>query len=467
MSARVIALLWPLAAALPAAAQQPRAPVRPVPPPSAAGAHAQLRGVVYDSLARSPLAGARVLVQGTALGGTTDDGGRFRIDSVPVGRRTLFVEHPALDTVGLSNLTQTVTVTAGRPTVVEVSLPSLWTMRRAACAGRAVPMVRDSGLIYGAVRDAASGVRLAGVRVLVSWITARRGQTGVEVERPGVESRTDSLGNFYACDVPTDIVVTVQAAAGSFVTGRTERLLGPRGVARHDLTLSRSGTTVLDTVAGAQRGRAALAGTVRNEDGGARPGVRVGVDDAVGEAYSDADGRFLLTGLPAGSQMVMGRLIGFTAARAMVDLRDGDTAQVELAMRAVNVLDTIRVTASARASAELDEIQQRARMGAGYRLSEEELRTKSTMRTVFAGMPSLVVEGPSVFNFRLLGRVAAGYCGVNLYIDGRRAATDELQSYRPDQLIAVEYFPRSAEAPMRYQGASTCSVMLVWTRFIQ
>ncbi len=461
----VMLLLMPVAASAPAFAQQPRARTPAAQAP--AGTMGTLRGVVYDSLARMPLAGARVLVQGTALGATTDDGGRFRIDSVPAGQRTLFVEHAALDTVGLSNLTRTVTVLAGRPTVVELALPSLWTMRRAACAGRAIPMVRDSGLVYGVVRDAESGVRLAGARVLVSWISARRGQTGVEVERPGVETRTDSLGNYYACDIPTDIVFTVQAAAGALVTGQTERLLGARGVARHDLALSRSRTSYVDSVSGARRGRAVLAGVVRTEDGNPRPGARVSVDDAAGEAFTDADGRFVLAGLPSGSQMVMARVIGFTAARAQVDLRDGDTVRTELAMRAVNVLDTIRVTASARTSAELDEIQERARMGVGYRLSEEELRTKSTMRTVFTGMPSLNIEGPSAFNFRLLGRVPSGYCNVNLYIDGRAASTDELQSYRPDLLIAVEYFPRAAEAPLRYQSASSCSVMLVWTRFIR
>jgi hypothetical protein len=444
-------------------AQQPRA--RPAPASRAVGF---IRGVVYDSLAHAPLEGARVLVSGSELAATTDAGGRFRLDSVPAGTRTLIVEHPVLDTIGLSQLGTRVRLGAGRVAVVEIAIPSLWSMRRVACGGRATPFSRDSGLAFGAVRDAATGARLAGARVLVAWTTASRGPGGeLRVDRPTVAAATDSLGNYYACDVSTDYVVIVQAQAGASSSGATELLLGERGVARRDLLVSRT-PVVVDSLSGLRRGGATLVGTAIDEFGRPRPSARASVDDAVGEAFADTAGTFVLRNLPAGSQMLMVRMIGYSAARAMVDLRNGDTTRVTVQMREVTVLDTIRVTASRRANNELDELEERARSGFGYRFSAEQLRTRTSMRSVFQGLPNLTISGPSVYNFQLTAIVSGRNCPVSLYVDGMRGSVDELQSYRPEQLIGLEYYPRPEQAPLRFQQvASNCPIALVWTRFIR
>lgn len=460
------AVLLAIALAVPAAgaaAQQPRP--RPATPASAR--LGSLRGVLYDSLAHRPLEGARVLVRGSSVATTTDAGGRFRLDSLPPGRVLLLVEHAALDSVGLSGLVRQAQVTAGRITVIELAVPSLWTMRRAACRGRGAPSTSDSGVVYGAVRDADTGVRLAGARVIVSWVTASRSETGVRVERPNVTVPTDSAGNYYACDIPTEYVVTVEAAAGHGSTGRTELLLGERSVGRRDLLVSRDSAT-LDAASGLLRGRALLRGRVLDEFDRPRPSARVSVDDAVGEAFTDSAGQFLLRNLPAGSHMLMARFIGYSAARLMVDLRHGDTTEVEVRMRAVTTLDTIRVTASRRANAEIAGIEERARLGFGYRLDAEALRTRTSMRAVFEGLPSLNLSGQSVYRFRLTSIQSGRVCAVSLYIDGVRASEEELQSYRPDHLLAVEYYVRPAEVPARFQViGSQCPVALVWTRFIR
>jgi Carboxypeptidase regulatory-like domain len=453
--------------AAPLAAQQPRRATGVRPPPPGFGF---IRGVVYDSLLGRSLEGARVAVRGTALRVVTDASGRFRLDSVPSGSVTLAWSHPGLDSAGLSNLSQRVTVEPGRPVTVDLTVPSHATMRRLACR-QASTMGRDSGLVLGAVSDAETGERIAGAAVVVTWVTARRGPDGrLEVRRPRLEMLTDSVGHFYGCGVSTDLVATVQAGVDSFTSGVTELLIGPRGVARYDVTLSREDVPGARDTTGQRRGLATVLGTVRTENGLPRPSAVVQVDDAASMAYADSAGRFILMNQPSGSHMVMARMVGYSVARRRVDLRNRDTLRVELVMRQVTVLDTLQITARGRvAQNELADIQFRLRNGSGYYLTGEQVRERTAMRSVFQGLPSMTIEGRSVYDFTMYTMVSGRFCPVNLYVDGLRTDIQAIQSYRPSQIIAVEWYPRGNEGPARYQTLTDtrCGMLLIWTRFLQ
>ncbi|MFI5214489.1 MAG: carboxypeptidase regulatory-like domain-containing protein, partial [Gemmatimonadales bacterium] len=292
-----------------------------------------IRGVVYDSLLHAPLDSARVYINGTAIAAMTDEGGRFRLDSVPAGRQIIAFEREDLDSAGFATNLRRVDVVASRVTVVDLSVPSLETMHRAACPGGVQPGLRDSGVVFGSVTDARSAARLARARVSVSWVRAGRGPDGrVLVTRPSVESATDSLGNFYVCGVPSEYVVTVAASAGLFATGRTELLLGRRGIARRDLALSLDSLQLPDST-GLRHGTAVVMGRVFDDHDVPRPSARVSVDEAAGETYSDTDGRFALPGLPSGSQMLMVRMIGYSAVHVPIRLRGNDTSLVTIHLR--------------------------------------------------------------------------------------------------------------------------------------
>jgi hypothetical protein len=458
---RLAVQLGPFAVLLaaPVAAQQPQAP-RGV---------GFVRGVVYDSLLHAPLAGARVYINGTALSVLADEGGRFRLDSVPAGRHLLVFEHEDLDSAGLATNARRIEVTAGRVTVVDLATPSLATMYRAVCP-RLPQSARDSGLVFGAVADARSGVRLARARVHLAWVRAGRGPDGrVQVSRPQLDATTDSLGNFYFCGVPTEYIVTVAATAGRFSSGVTELLLGRRGLARRDLAVSRDTLSLPDS-SGRRRGTATLIGRVRDENDQPRPSARASVDEAPGEAFTDEDGRFVLRDLPAGSQMLMVRMIGYSATHVTVGLREHDTTVVGVRLHQLTVLDTMRVTASSlQGQIDLDELQQRRRIGLGYFISGEDVKRRQSMRAVVQGLPSMYIEGQTVFQFQPYTIVSGKPCATTIYVDGIRTDPEAIQSYRPDQLIGVEWFPRGSQAPLRYQPLENaeCSVMLIGTRFIR
>ncbi len=76
-------------------------------------------GVVIDAMKGGNVVGARVEIVGTNLFTATDDGGRFRLNNVPVGSRTL-----AVGSLGYAEGTQAVEVREGVPVQVSVQLKS-------------------------------------------------------------------------------------------------------------------------------------------------------------------------------------------------------------------------------------------------------------------------------------------------------------------------------------------------------
>ena len=118
---------------------------------------ATVRGVVHDSLAGRPLAGARV---GTADGlhaTTADANGRFVLDGVPVagGSLAVLAEHAAADSVGLATLAASVRLVAGGVAEVTVAIPSFRSSGRA-CSSASPTRCRPGP---GAVRRSATSRR--------------------------------------------------------------------------------------------------------------------------------------------------------------------------------------------------------------------------------------------------------------------------------------------------------------------
>ncbi|HJU64693.1 MAG TPA: carboxypeptidase regulatory-like domain-containing protein [Gemmatimonadaceae bacterium] len=439
----------------------------------------RITGTVYDSLLDAPLPGATVWLRGGTRLAVTDSGGRYALDSMPDGSQFVAFAHPDLDSLGLTTLGAPVTIRAGRTARLPLATPSLATFHRALCPGRA-PVGSDSGIVLGAVRDAESGVRLAGAVAVVEWSEVARSNTGkLEFRTPTLEATTDSIGDFALCGVPTGIVVAVQAQALPFHSGLAELVVPRRRIARQSLLLSRDTIgTAADVATGdslpaadsaatpapLRRGRAVLAGIVRDSLGRPQAGARVAVEDAEGEAVTNEVGRFLLNGLPSGTQTLDVRLIGYSPARRTVDLRARDTAFVDVTLQRLVVLREVRVDARSGMGRDRAEYEARRRLGFGYALADSSIQRLPTIRSVFYSLPELRVESMGAFDFRLLVQAPTGWCEPLLFIDGFPSDYEMLASYNPEDLVAVEAYPRAVMLPGRYTNPRTnCGSVLVWT----
>ena len=108
-------------------------------------------------------------------------------------------------------------------------------------------------------------------------------------------------------------------------------------------------TITLADAAAAQTGQGGLRGYVKDEQGGALPGVTVTATSPAliqpASAVSDAEGSYRLVNLPPGTYTIAAELAGFaTSRRQDVLLRAGVTFQVDVTMKIGTLSETITVS---------------------------------------------------------------------------------------------------------------------------
>jgi hypothetical protein len=170
---------------------------------------AVLHGVVFDSLAGAPLAGAIVSIAGGAYTDTTDASGEYQIETPTQGNFLVTFQHPRLALLGVP-AAASAALTRGQRTRVDLAVPGSPTLVAKACRTRPMHLETEA-LLVGQVADTA-GNPLVG-RVVVQWNTVgllRPGYRTVVGERgTRLLFDTDLAGRFWICGIPTGVEVKV------------------------------------------------------------------------------------------------------------------------------------------------------------------------------------------------------------------------------------------------------------------
>jgi hypothetical protein len=419
----------------------------------------EVHGVVYDSLRSQPLAGAVVSLAGDSRIARADARGRFVFDSVAPGVRTFAAQHAALDSVGFSGISARVTVTDGTMPIL-IAAPSFATLWRSACGSTRAP--KDSGFVYGTVRNALTEAAVPNAHVEVTWVDLRVDKARrISQERWSGESTTDASGNYGICGVPLDISLRVRATADSAGSGSIDLIGHGARVQRRDLLV---GPVELDTSTALPRGT--ITGIVTDTSGKPIADARV-IADGAPELRSSADGRFLVRGVPIGSRQVEVLAIGMSPILTVADVRASDTAFVVASMRKITTLDVIRVTASPMTRRLARDIDDRMRVGGGYFRDSSQVANHGSLFSVFFEFPSVTVQRTgrgSDFAIILPG-TSNRKCLANVVIDGRRSDFDELNFMRPADVAAIEVYPRRMRLPMQFVRNDDCGAVIVWTKW--
>jgi hypothetical protein len=451
----------------------------------AQGASARIEGVVIDSVHAKPAPGAIVLLTRISpepsefRSALTDGKGRFHFDSLVAGRYTVAFATPYLDSLSLSLPPQEVDLADGQKGRVDFATPSGPTLRAAACPG--IELTHGSGAIIGRVSDADSDAPLPGARVAVSWteLSVDSALHPVTTQRGGIV-KADSLGRYRLCGVPTNSWLMVQVQdggrAGSVLTLTVD---DDGGVLARDLSLSaRSARSLasLDSAAAATdttatrallTGTATLTGTVRDASGHPLAETQVRIRGAAGVTRTDSSGRFLLASQPAGSQLVETRHVGYLLGQAPVELRSGKSVDVDVTLRRIVSLDSIRVVAR---RSWYPDFEARRKQGFGRFLDEaaiEKLHPMETSDLFRDRVPGFQVTGEGLdtklwtthgkFDMSNLGKSP---CEVNVVVDG--VQHQDINLLDPLNIGAVEAYPGPPGAPPQYDSA--CGVIVIWTK---
>jgi carboxypeptidase family protein len=421
----------------------------------AAPRHA-IQGIAYDSVGNAPLANASVTLRGTDRTTTTDARGRFRIDSVAAGAYIVEVMHPELDSLGLFGIAGRAIVPGGDVTIATPSFATIW---RAECGDSSV-VPFDSGFVYGTVRAASTMAPVPGSNVTLTWIDlARLDERQVQQRQYRAIAPTDDEGTYGICGIPLGVTLRMQAGTDSLASGLID-VVG-RKLQRRDLLL------------GGLPGRTSLFGVVVGmvSDTAGRPVANArAISDAGPETRTDADGRFHMR-VPAGTQQLSVLALGMAPAAFVVDVAPNDTSLVFPKLQRVTTLAAVEVTArSTRGRYLLREFEERRRATLGYVRDSTTIGNRGTLGSAFFEVPSVTVRPGrgGTYLLYLPGRVRAGgdtgHCLANLWIDNFRADFEMLNFLRPEDIAAVEVYPREFTAPMRYTAAG-CGSVVVWTKY--
>lgn len=428
----------------------------------ASGAAAQqtgdVSGTVYDSVARAPLRGAIVQMVPPAgtplLTATTDARGRYTIAGAPAGRYFIDFTHTALDSLALEPPLRNVQVRARETSRIDLAIPSASAIVTHAC--RSAPT--DSlGLLFGILQDSRSMVGVDSGQVTARWFELVIDTSGLTNSERFASSGSTREGWFAMCGVPTGTEVLVQGTRGSDSTGITVVRVPAHGLVRFDVAIG---------------GRTSIRGRVTSQG---RPvenaRVRAGGDER--GSYTDSAGSYRIAQLPAGTQTIEVRALGYAPQALPVTLAPDSDRTIDVELTTVKrVLDTIKVVAERVYSIDKVGFERRRRGAAGIFFDSDAVRRRSpySVLQLLYEVPSIRVLGSGLdrtYVMRGGNSFSAQPCPPAFFLNGVRMPADLLADLdlfaRPQEVEGMEVY-RGMMVPPEFHVSGACGAIVVWTR---
>jgi hypothetical protein len=366
-----------------------------------------------------------------------------------------------------------VEVSSARATPIDLAVPSHAGISALVCGLNSIS--DTTALLMGVVRRAENASAAQPSVVVLQWDEIIIAAGGLHAETRGITTPTRGEGWYAFCNVPVNSAMHLRAAHGADTSGAIVADLIPRQFVRRDIYVGPAARVTRDTAV-FWRGPAQLAGEVRGSDGRPIAGAIVSLMNTEAVATTNNDGRFFLSGLPAGSQTLSVRALGFVPARNTVHLLTGtvrNTAQVLMtSLRAY--LDTIRVTTTRVYTTDENGFERRKRAGQGHFIDRAQIeRQRAVLPSDLLRMvPRVEVASAGTGWF---GKYVAfrnpfgkGYCRPDLWLDGVlfRAGDLEIDEVvNPDHVEAIEVYTKPGVAPVQFtNNMSGCGSIVVWLR---
>jgi hypothetical protein len=450
---------------------------------------ATISGIVHDSIARLPLAGAIVQLvaaenpASVAHTAVSDSVGRFALVQVPNGHFMLGFFHPMLDSLGVEAPLREVFVDGGQSVRADLAIPSPARLRATICGKR--PDSVAGGVVVGVVRDARNGAPASGVAVSGEWLEFSFTRNGLVRRVPHLVATTADNGWFAMCNVPTGGTMALIASRGADSTDLLEVQVPADGFLRHELYLGAATTvTFADTApaseATARRtrrvraGDGRLSGTVVAAVGGrALAGAQVSIVDGP-QTRANERGEWTLADAPAGTRMLEVRALGYYPDRRRVHVVAG-APQVSVALSTLKaVLDTVKISANvARYERYRNGFLQRQRVGVGRFLTVEDIARRQPIATsdLLRMVPGITVEyDVAAVDKQILMRGSFGLCAPAIYLDdhhmGTLSAEDIDVWVHPKEVAGIEIYVEGT-VPPQFQpglGGGGCGSIVIWTK---
>ncbi len=431
-------------------------------------------GVVFDSIARAPLANAAVQValldssKGIArgrsglqiFGAFADSSGRFLVSGLPRGKFAIGFQHEVLSALGVEAPVHGFEVGADSVVTVDLAVPSAGTVRTQRCGPQVAG--RDA-MLAGYLTDAKRGTLHGAPEVVVQWTELAGSKQALRFESQQVKTQPSEGGSYLVCGLPSETSLDIRVSGDGYRTVAGDIVMSSDGVTRQDFSLADTATL---------HGTARLAGRVVRADG-SPVATGFAVISALGLTASLTSGAFAIAGIPAGTWLVDARAVGYEPQSKFVSFVEGASITVDIVLtRRAQVLEAVSVIGKpGRELGVLNDIHDRMRTAAGTAF----LPGNSWLAS--AVFPVDVVRAARGFTYRspteILARPqATSSCPgagkqIAIYVDGIKYSGGlvELNNLVPmNQVLAIETYPDVIAAPGPWRTTDACAVIAVWTK---
>ncbi|WP_309672882.1 carboxypeptidase-like regulatory domain-containing protein [Gemmatimonas sp.] len=443
---------------------------------STTSSRATVYGIVNDSIAARPLAGAVVqLVTTDTLANfgrtiVSDSTGRFTFEDVPAGRYTLGFFHPMLDSLGLDPILRSVSATGVGAVRADLAVPSPAKLRTAICGA---PNAQGTGgVLIGSVHSALGRAPAAGVTVIAEWIELTFGTGGMTRRMPRRTATTRENGWFSLCNVPGPGLLMLMATRGADSTAMVEVQVPATGFQRRELYLGPARVAAgADSTRRVHVGEGRLSGIVgTTTDGRLLSGAQISIVDGP-QTRSNARGEWALTDAPPGTRMLEVRAVGYYPERRAVDIVDS-IAPLRVALATFkSVLDTMKISATRTVDQNLVGFQERRRSSVGRFLTPRDIAVRQPFTTseIFRSVPGLFLDRTMDAEEKVMMRgLFADRCEPAIYINGQwmnALTSGDLDGFiRPNDIAGIEVYA-AGQVPAQFQpGLGGCGSLVFWTK---
>jgi hypothetical protein len=219
-----------------------------------------------------------------------------------------------------------------------------------------------------------------------------------------------------------------------------------------------------------------LRGTVTDSAGRPLRDVEVISINTKRSTRTGNDGRYVLTKLSFGQQLVMARSPGYRAAEKVITMLDDATPPVDFVLgRVVQAIDTVRIVAAdSCAPYDFAGYECRKRMGVGQFRGEEEIRALKPYywADMFEGLPGLrrsPTRNPRIGLDWTIDATTGWRCVQEGWNGRHRTAADE--NVQPSDIVAIEHYDVYEKVPEAYKRLAwpngqdkPCALVMYWTR---
>jgi hypothetical protein len=411
----------------------------------------------------------------------TDSLGRFLIDSIKPGSYRVLVDHPMLDTLGISLVTPPMTIAANELTRTVVPVPTGAFLVNLFCP--AARRALGPGALVGRVREPDSDSAAVGARVSLVWYDpdppGLPANLRVGKKPPRVrEATVGADGTYRLCGLPETYDAKLQAqrkdggATAEVPVVQDGGLLALRSMSVAALPAVATGTDTAGMPIRQPTGSARVFGKVVNRNGAPVAGARVGLMGTSAATLSRANGDFVLDSLPAGTQAIVVRQIGYKPTEVPVDLSSRTPARVTVQLGAfVPELSPVEVVSRRDEGLQKVGFLDRQRNSAGgYFIGTDQIERRNAMKfsDILRSTPGIRVQEQNGQAMITSSRSAQSNGCVTMYVDGspwQQIEPGDLDSFvQPNEVAAIEVYSGTSVPPQFSTPGQSCAAVVVWTK---